>query len=413
MTDPGLLVLSRSDIARLMAYEDYVVAVEAAFVSAAKGEAVAPPAAALHVPNGSFHAKGAALLGKGAVTAIKVNGNFPGNPATNGLPTVQGVIYLADAGNGRPLAVMDSIEVTINRTAAATTLAARHLARPDSRIATICGAGVQGRIQLIAIAAAARLERVNIWDAEAEPAEHLAREMSSTLKLDIRATADLSVTRESDIIVTCTSARRAFLTPDLVRSGTFIAAVGADNSDKQEIDPALYAASLAVVDSLEQAAEIGDLHHALAAGAVTTDHVHATLEEILAGTKPGRRDATAITLFDSTGMGLQDVAAAAAIYRRALAAGAGTRLSLTGCASFHQRRLPMPSDWSARAACGRWPTAMSASCCRPICWRSVSIPSRSACWPLRRSWALRASPCAWAWSPVASAIADRCWLPPA
>ena len=105
--------------------------------------------------------------------------------------------------------------------------------------------------------------------------------------------------------------------------------MGADNSDKQEIDPALYAASLAVVDSLEQAAEIGDLHHALAAGAVTTEHVHATLEEILAGTKPGRRDATAITLFDSTGMGLQDVAAAAAIYRRALAVGAGTRLSLT------------------------------------------------------------------------------------
>jgi alanine dehydrogenase len=188
---------------------------------------------------------------------------------------------------------------------------------------------VQGRIQLIAIAAAARLERINIWDAKTEAAERLAREMSSALKLDIRASADLSVTRESDIIVTCTSARQAFLTPDLVRSGTFIAAVGADNSDKQEIDPALYAASLAVVDSLEQAAEIGDLHHALAAGAITTDFVHATLGEILAGSKPGRRDPAAITLFDSTGMGLQDVAAAAAIYRRALATGAGARLSLS------------------------------------------------------------------------------------
>jgi alanine dehydrogenase len=329
MTDPGLLVLSRSDIARLMAYEDYVVAVEAAFVAAENGRAVVPPAAALLVPDGSFHAKGAALLGEGAVTAIKVNGNFPGNPATNGLPTVQGVIYLADAGNGRPLAVMDSIEVTINRTAAATTLAARHLARQDCRVATVCGAGVQGRIQLVAIAAAARLERVNVWDATAETAERLAHEMSSALKVDIRATADLSVTRESDIIVTCTSARSAFLTPDLVRPGTFIAAVGADNSDKQEISPALYAASLTVVDSLDQAAEIGDLHHALAAGAVTMDHVHATLGEILAGAKSGRRDPAAITLFDSTGMGLQDVAAAAAIYRRALAAGAGTRISLT------------------------------------------------------------------------------------
>jgi len=329
MTDSGLLVLSRSDIIRLMAYEDYVTAVEAAFVAAQNGRAVAPPAAALHVPDGSFHAKGAALLGEGAVTAIKVNGNFPGNPAANGLPTVQGVIYLADGRNGRPLAVMDSTEVTINRTAAATTLAARHLARRDSKVATICGAGVQGRIQLVAIAAAARLERINVWDAQAEAAERLAREMSSTLKLDIRATADLSMARESDIIVTCTSARSAFLTPDLVRPGTFISAVGADNSDKQEIDPALYAASLVVVDSLEQAAEIGDLHHALVAGTVTTGHVHATLGEVLAGAKPGRRDPAAITLFDSTGMGLQDVAAAAAIYRRALDSGAGAHLSLT------------------------------------------------------------------------------------
>lgn len=328
MTDPGLLVLSRSDIARLMTYDDYVAAVEAAFVAAAKGAAVAPPAAALHVPEGSFHAKGAALLGEGSVAAIKLNGNFPANPATSGLPTVQGVIYLADGRNGRPLAVMDSIEVTINRTAAATTLAARHLARPDSRVATICGAGVQGRIHLVAIAAAARLERINVWDARAETAERLAREMSSALKLDVRAAADLSVTGESDIIVTCTSARSAFLTRDLVRPGTFIAAVGADNSDKQEIDPALYAASLAVVDSLDQAAEIGDLHHALAAAAVTTDHIHATLGEILSGAKPGRRDPDIITLFDSTGMGLQDVAAAAAIYRRALASGMGTRLSL-------------------------------------------------------------------------------------
>jgi alanine dehydrogenase len=114
-----------------------------------------------------------------------------------------------------------------------------------------------------------------------------------------------------------------------VRPGTFIAAVGADNSDKQEIDPRLYAASLVVVDSLEQAAEIGDLHHALAAGAVSCCDVHATLGEILSGRRPGRTDDETITLFDSTGMGLQDVAAAAAIYRRALEAGAGTRLNLS------------------------------------------------------------------------------------
>jgi alanine dehydrogenase len=329
MTPAGLLVLSRADIVRLMDYADYVDAVEAAFRAAVEGRAVAPPASALHVSGGSFHAKGAALLGDDAKVAIKLNGNFPGNPAANGLPTVQGIIYLADGVNGRPLAVMDSIEVTINRTGAATTLAARHLARRDSRVATVCGAGVQGRIQLAAIAAAVKLERVHVWDIDGQAADRLAQEMSAALKLDVRCAPDLSVVRESDIVVTCTSARRAFLTPELVRPGTFIAAVGADNSDKHEIDPRLYAASLAVVDSLEQAAEIGDLHHALEAGAVTRAHVHASLGEILAGTRPGRTDEQSITLFDSTGMGLQDVAAAVAIYRRALEAGAGTRLSLT------------------------------------------------------------------------------------
>jgi alanine dehydrogenase len=325
---PGLLVLSRRDVARLMKYDDYVDAVEAAFRAAAEGRAVAPPAAALHLPDGSFHAKGAALLGDNAAVAIKLNGNFPGNPAARGLPTVQGVIYLADAANGRPLAVMDSIEVTINRTGAATTLAARHLARPDSKIATICGAGVQGRIQLRAIAAALPLQLVHVWDARPEAARKLADELGATFGFDVRAADSLDVVPGSDVVVTCTSARKPFLTPELVRPGTFIAAVGADNSDKQEIDPRLYAASLAVVDSLEQAAEIGDLHHALDAGAVTRQHVHANLGEILAGTRPGRTSAETITLFDSTGMGLQDVAAAALLYRRALEAGIGTRVTL-------------------------------------------------------------------------------------
>jgi len=328
-TTADLLLLSRSDVARLMDYAGYVDAVEAAFRAAIDGRAVAPPAAAIHLPDGSFHAKGAALLGDAAAVAIKLNGNYPNNRAANGLPTVQGIIYLADAANGRPLAVMDSIEVTINRTGAATTLAARHLARPESKIATICGAGVQGRIQARAIAAALKLERLHIWDIRPEAATALAHELGRELKIDVRASDSVATTRESDVIVTCTSSRQAFLTPELVRPGAFIAAVGADNSDKQEIDPRLYAESVAVVDSLEQAMEIGDLHHALKAAAVTPQHVHATLGEVIAGRRPGRTDPDAITLFDSTGMGLQDVAAAAEIYRRARQAGVGTPFTLS------------------------------------------------------------------------------------
>ena len=324
-----MLLLSRADVGRLMDFPAYVDAVEAGFRAVATGQALAPPAAAFHVPGGSYHAKAAALLtGDPPVMAIKLNGNYPGNPASNGLPTVQGVIYLADATNGRPLALMDSIEITINRTGAATTLAARHLARRESRIATICGAGVQGRVQARAIAAAAALETMHIWDIRHEAAKALAHELGQELRIDARSSGDLAVARQSDIIVTATSSTAAFLTPELVRPGTFIAAVGADNFDKSEIAPALYARSQVVVDSLEQCVEIGDLHHALEAKAVARTHIHATLAELVAGHKHGRRDDQAITLFDSSGLGLQDVAAAAAIYQRALERGAGERIVL-------------------------------------------------------------------------------------
>jgi alanine dehydrogenase len=328
MSGNSVLILSRAEIARLMDYDDYVDALEATYRAAAAGRVAAPPALGLPVTAGSFHAKGAAVLGDESKVAIKINGNFPNNAATHGLPTIQGIIYLAEGSNGRPLAVMDSIEVTINRTAAATTLAARYLARPDSKTVTICGVGVQGRIQLKAIAAAVKLERIFVWDIDQDRAAAFAREMGAALSLEVQPSIDLACARQSDVIVTCTSARRAFLTSDLVRPGTFIAAVGADNADKSEIDPKLYAKCLVVVDSPEQATAIGDLHHAIAAGTVSPSHVHASLGELIAGAKQGRTDADAITLFDSTGMGLQDLSAAVAVYQRAIAAGVGTRASL-------------------------------------------------------------------------------------
>jgi len=306
----GLLILSRSDIARLMDYGDYVEALEATLRAEAQGQVVAPPALSMPVTGGSFHAKGAGLLGSDGLVAIKINGNFPNNPVATGLPTVQGLIYLADAGNGRPLAVMDSIEVTINRTGAATTLTARHLARPDPNIATICGAGVQGRIQLKAIAAVARLKRVFVWDIDFQAATRFAAEMSAACALDVQPSADLTPVRHSDIVVTCSSARQPFLTADLVRPGTFIAAVGADNESKQEIDPQLLAKAKVVTDLTEQASTIGDLHHALVAGAMRREDVHAELGEVVAGAKPGRTSDAQITIADLTGVGFQDTAIA-------------------------------------------------------------------------------------------------------
>jgi ornithine cyclodeaminase/alanine dehydrogenase-like protein (mu-crystallin family) len=239
-------------------------------------------------------------------------------------------VLLYDAEKGTPLAVMDSMEITAIRTAAATAIAAKYLARDDARTLTICGCGIQGRAQLRALARARRLETVLAFDTDRALAARFALEMSAELRLAVRAAEDLSAAvRQSDICVTCTTSKRFIIRCEDVPAGMFLAGVGADNPEKQELDPALFACSKVVVDSLEQCATIGDLHHALVAGSATRDGVYAELSEIVAGRKPGRTSRDEITLFDSTGTALQDVAAAAVAYERALAMNHGARLDFT------------------------------------------------------------------------------------
>jgi ornithine cyclodeaminase/alanine dehydrogenase-like protein (mu-crystallin family) len=324
--NPTTLVLSRRDIAQLMTREDYLRAAEIAFRALASGDAVAPLPMHLHGDGGAFHAKGASLHG---LAALKLNGNFPGNPERHGLPTIQGAILLADATNGALLAVMDSIEITLARTAVASALAARHLARPGSSRVAICGCGEQGRVQLAALASAFRLEDVRVWDRDFKQAQAYADEMRGTLGIAVHATDALEdATLSADIIVTCTTACTCFLGPEHVRPGTFIAAIGADNPEKSEIAPALMARSKIVVDVLDQCLAMGDLHHAVECGAVAASDVHAGLGQIVTGTRDGRRTADEIWIFDSTGTAAQDVAAAAEVYARALERGAGIRVPL-------------------------------------------------------------------------------------
>jgi alanine dehydrogenase len=148
--------------------------------------------------------------------------------------------------------------------------------------------------------------------------------MSTRLGLEIRCAEDrAAAAKTSDLIVTCTTSRTPFLHESDVQPGTFIAAVGADSPDKSELSPRLMARAKVVVDLLEQCLSMGDLHHAVAAGVMTANDVHATLPELAASKKPGRVDDDEITIFDSTGTAIQDVAAAVRIYERAKASGRG------------------------------------------------------------------------------------------
>jgi len=327
---PDTLILSRGDVAALMATSDWVDAVEAGFRAGAEGRADSPPPMAIHGDGGTFHAKGASLRLDRLYVALKLNGNFPGNPEKRGLPTIQGAILLCDGGTGSLLAIIDSIEVTLRRTAAATALAARFLARRDSATILVCGCGAQGAAQLDALRAVLPLSRAFAWDRDRARAAALA-EAAAGDGLVASAAGDLAAAaRASDVIVTCTTAPAPFLGRAAVRPGTFIAAVGADSPDKSEIEPALMAKAVVVADVLDQCRDMGDLRHAIAAGAMTCADVHAELGDLVAGRAPGRTSEEQITLFDSTGTALQDVAAAAMIYQRALRGDHATAVELGG-----------------------------------------------------------------------------------
>jgi ornithine cyclodeaminase/alanine dehydrogenase-like protein (mu-crystallin family) len=320
------LLLSRSDIAALVDIDACLAAVESAFRAHAEGRLLGPASLAVMAEGGGFHVKAAGLRGEPGYFAAKTNANFPGNPA-RGLPTIQGVVTLCDAATGRLLAVMDSMEITILRTAAASAIAARYLARPEAKTAVLCGCGAQAAAQIRALARVLPLERVLAFDIERERIAALAAELTRDPGLAVEPVDELSgALRSADIVVTCTPSRLPFLRRDDVRPGTFIAAVGADSPLKSEIEPALMAAATVIADILDQCAESGDLHHAIEACAMTRADVHAELGDIVAGRKPGRRTSDEITLFDSTGTALQDVAAARLAYERACTAGRGRPL---------------------------------------------------------------------------------------
>jgi len=322
----GTLLLTRKDVSTLLTLDECITVVESAFRQHGLGRTSAPKVLGMPSIDGGFHLKTALLTLGSSYFAAKLNGNFFHNRERFDMPNIQGLLILADASNGYPLAVMDSIEITIFRTGAATAVAAKYLARPDSKVVTICGCGNQGRVQLRALARVMPVKKVFAFDLNTERSRKFSDELSEDLGIEIKAVDNLSAAaRKSDICITCTPARRFLLSKEDVVQGTFVAGVGADNDDKQELDPKLLASSKVVADIRDQCAEIGDLHHAIRARLMRADDVHGELGEIVAGLKPGRISNEEVTIFDSTGTALQDVAAAAAVYERAVREGLGTR----------------------------------------------------------------------------------------
>ena len=319
-------LLTKADVASVLSVQDCIVAVEQAFHDYDMGRLPKSESLGLRADRGTFHVKAA----RADVFAAKINANFPGNPTQHALPTIQGLIVVMDLDCGTPLAVLDSMLITTLRTAAATAVAAKHLAGPAASTAAIIGCGAQGRASILALREVRPLRRVQLWDVDDRAIDGCAA-LASTNGLDVtRATSLESAVTDADIVVTCTPAMQPFLEPRHARPGVFIAAVGADNPQKCEITPELMARAAIVPDLLEQASVMGDLRMAIASGRLTRDDVHGELGAIVSGRVPGRRRDDEIFVFDSTGTALQDVVVASVAIERARQHEIGSLMSFAG-----------------------------------------------------------------------------------
>jgi len=282
-----------------------VEAVRDAFIAYARGEWTMPPKVYVPAyPAGDFRAMPA--LGAGHAL-LKWVTSFPGNPA-QGLPTVTGLVLLSDASNGLPVAVLDAGAVTSLRTGAAAVLAAETLGRADAGSAAVIGAGVNG--EAVARTFLARGRTVVVWDVDCDRARSVAEAIGANVA-DSRESA-----LASDLVVTVTPGREIVFAEGSLQPGQHVSLMGADGPGKAEIAVGELARVHVFCDDWEQASHNGDLVHAVEAGVLARDDV-AQLGNVLIGTAEGRQSDRDITIFDSTGLAIQDLAIALAAFERA------------------------------------------------------------------------------------------------
>jgi ornithine cyclodeaminase/alanine dehydrogenase-like protein (mu-crystallin family) len=327
-----IALLSGRDLRRLLDPKLVIEALREAYAALADNPGDQGRSVGFMIDGGSIHVKSGLLPGSHLAFASKVNVNLPDNWKLRQLPTIQGVVVVSDAKDGRPLAMLESMTLTGIRTAATAALAAGYGARKHSKRTAIIGCGAQVSDQLEAIKAVFSLESVRVFDVDAARAEAFARANSTTMCSVAAAPSVRDAVRDVDICITCTTSKSAVLTDDLDLKGCFVAAIGADNPEKQEIAAALMRRARVLVDDIEACASGGDLNHALRAGAMSKDQVHAELAELAAGRKRGRMTEDGLVIFDSSGSGVQDVAAAWVAVREARRAGIGGRFDLPGAA---------------------------------------------------------------------------------
>jgi alanine dehydrogenase len=318
------LVLTGSEVMQVLDMDLALAAVEDAFRAYGEGRVNMPPKAYLTLAHGDFRAMyGEIFLPNDHICGLKWVNVHPGNPA-KALLTVMAKILLNDPDTGLEFADLDGTHITDYRTGASGGLAARYLARQDATRLGVVGAGAQARTQVAAVLKVRPIQEIVVFNRHREHSEAIAAEMAATFGVKVRATTEAAeAVTGQDILVTTTPSRTPVVQRDWVSPGTHINAIGADAAGKQELAPAILTAAKVVVDDWAQASHSGEINVPLARGELTPDQIYGSLGEIVAGKRPGRENPEEITVFDSTGLIIQDLALGLAVYRRARKQGLG------------------------------------------------------------------------------------------
>ncbi|MGW8264843.1 MAG: ornithine cyclodeaminase family protein [Longimicrobiales bacterium] len=311
-------IVEEGQLRELVGEKEALDAVERAFSALARGRAIQPPPLGLDLKevSGEVHVKGAYLEGE-PIFAMKVASGFYRNPES-GLPTGSGLVLVFDAKTGFPLALFkDNGYLTELRTGGAGALAVRLLAPEGPLNAAVIGAGSQARYQLRAMSHVRSFRSVRVWSPVRTERETFAREMALALQIPVEgAESARAAVREADLVVTVTPSRDPLLEEDWLNPGVTIVAVGSDGPEKQELSVGiLRGAGKVIVDSREQCLRLGETHHAVVAGVLTEEDIHAELGEVLLGEREGREGRETIVV-DLTGVGAQDAAMAGVVWER-------------------------------------------------------------------------------------------------
>ena len=319
-----MLIVPEALIAELVSPEDSFAAVEATFAAMSNGDAYNFPVVREALGEGRQYGFKSGLDRAAGQLGVKAGGYFPGN-AAKGMINHQSSVFLFDPETGRPQAMVGGNLLTALRTAAASAISIDRLARADARTLGIVGAGHQAGFQLRAAARVRAFDRVIAWNLHPEMLPNLGA-VAAELGLAFEA-VPLARMVEADVIITITSSPAASLMAAHVAPGTHLACMGTDTKGKQEVEPALVAAASVFTDEVAQSVTIGEAQHAVAAGLLDATAI-TPIGDVLTGRHPGRRAADEITLFDGTGVGLQDLAVAAMAVLRAREKGMGTTVAV-------------------------------------------------------------------------------------